>query len=166
MDTMSAFMYSYSYCKSSDECLGDAWNFYNKWCASGWQAGWTLDVYEDCEALTSIGVCQPFVGKETLYGRYINDTNRRLEPGAACTVQVDATAAVSRVIFEDSTGSLGVLVNGYRVGDVITVPEGNTRNVTIYNGDRGGYLRFTLSFSGAVNLAASMTLAGASAILS
>jgi len=166
MDTMSAFMYSYSYCKESDECLGDEWNFYNKWCASGWKAGWTLDVDEDCEALTSIGVCQPFTGKETLYGRYINDTNRRLEPGAKCTVQVDATAAVSRVIFEDSSLALGVLKNGYRVGDVITVEEGSTQNITIYNGDRGGYLRFTLSFSSAINLAASMAVAGASAILS
>ena len=36
MDETSSFMYSYSYCADLDECLADAWNYYNKACPSGW----------------------------------------------------------------------------------------------------------------------------------
>ena len=51
MDTVSSFFYSYSYCKELDECLGDAWNYYNRPCANGgWKAGYTLDLDKDCNA--------------------------------------------------------------------------------------------------------------------
>ena len=40
-----------------------------------------------------------------------------------CTVTIDATAAVARVKFGDAA-ELGVLVNGYQIGDWLEIPEG------------------------------------------
>ena len=69
-----------------------------------------------------------------------------------CTITVDATENVARVIFESSgdTGELGVLVPGYVDGQPITIPEGTTREITIFNGKEYGPIFFTQSFSGAV----------------
>ena len=49
-DTYSSFLYSASYCKDTDECLLDQWNYKSKWCPSGWQRGWELDLDCDCVA--------------------------------------------------------------------------------------------------------------------
>ena len=50
-----------------------------------------------------------------------------------CTITIDATAGVARVLFTDAS-DLGVLVNGYKIGDVFTVPEGEMQEITVYNG--------------------------------
>ena len=49
-DTYSSFLYSASYCKDTDECLLDQWNYKSKWCPSGWKRGWELDLDCDCAA--------------------------------------------------------------------------------------------------------------------
>ena len=49
-DTKSSFLYSYSYCKDTDQCLMDEWNFLNQWCKTKWVPGWTLDIKGDCRA--------------------------------------------------------------------------------------------------------------------
>ena len=36
LDTFASFLYSYSYCAATDECLADVWNYYNRYCSSGW----------------------------------------------------------------------------------------------------------------------------------
>ena len=54
IDTYSSFLYSYSYCLSTDECLGDVWNYYNRWCPSGWKQGWQLDLTKDCNVTKSL----------------------------------------------------------------------------------------------------------------
>ena len=45
-DAMSSFMYTFSYCEDTDECLADEWNYYNKWCTTGWQQGWKLNILD------------------------------------------------------------------------------------------------------------------------
>ena len=40
-----------------------------------------------------------------------------------CTISVDATAGVARVLFSDAS-ELGVLFSEYKINDVITIPEG------------------------------------------
>ena len=35
-DSMSSFLYPFSYCEDTNECLADEWNFFNKWCTTGW----------------------------------------------------------------------------------------------------------------------------------
>ena len=48
MDMTADFMYSYSYCKSSDNCVGDQWNKFNAWCIEPWIDGYLLDSELDC----------------------------------------------------------------------------------------------------------------------
>ena len=65
-----------------------------------------------------------------------------------CVVKVDATQGVARVIFENSR-YLGIEYDGYNVTDVITIPEGETAEITVYNGAETGPALFDISFSGA-----------------
>ena len=81
-----------------------------------------IDIDEDCGAVEAIGVCDAFVSTKEMYGQYNNGT-KSLPAAGKCTVNVDASAALARVIFEDSA-SLGVLFNGYQIGQPITIPEG------------------------------------------
>ena len=39
-DSASSFLYSYSYCKDTNECLQDEWNYINQWCKTKWIPGW------------------------------------------------------------------------------------------------------------------------------
>jgi len=71
-----------------------------------------------------------------------------------CYVRIDATEGVARVIFKNSNW-LGIEWEGKgtrEVGDVITIPEGETVEIPIYNGAETGPLTFDISFSGAFNL--------------
>ena len=65
-----------------------------------------------------------------------------------CTVKVDATEAVARVIF-DNDDDLGVLKADYVIGQPITVDKGNIEYIQVYNGNSAGYLNFRVSFSSA-----------------
>ena len=49
-DSKSSFLYSYSYCADTDQCLMDEWNYLNQWCKTTWVPGWTLDIKTDCRA--------------------------------------------------------------------------------------------------------------------
>ena len=66
-------------------------------------------------------------------------------------ITIDATKGVARVILEDSTEYLGVLYNGYVLGTPITIPAGEIRQITIFNGqpENNGLLPFELSYSAA-----------------
>ena len=77
-----------------------------------------------------------------------------------CTIVVDASNAVARVLFSDSD-ELGVLINEYKVGDVITIPEGEKQEITVYNGKDESSLAFELGFSGALGLQFKIALASA-----
>ena len=58
---------------------------------------------------------------------------------------MDATAAVGRVYLEDSYNSLGVLLNEYQPGKTITVPQGDRRFITVFNGKEDGVYYLTFS---------------------
>ena len=68
-----------------------------------------------------------------------------------CVIKMDATEGVARVIFKNSN-YLGIEWDGAEVGDVITIPEGETAEIEIYNGAETGPLTFDISFSGASTL--------------
>ena len=89
-----------------------------------------------------------FISSSDFYGVYTNIT-RTLKDNAYCTVSIDAKNGTARVIF-DNDDDLGVLYPDYVIGQPITVPEGETKIITIYNGNSAGYLNFKISFSGAV----------------
>ena len=122
MDSSSTFLYSWSYCKETDECLADVWNYINAFCPTNWVQGWMIDIDADCAATEAVGVCDPYVSTKEAYGQYVNVT-KSLPAASKCTVSVDASAALARVIFDD-TQDLGVLFNGYTIGEPITIPEG------------------------------------------
>lgn len=56
-DKGSGFLVSFSYCKASDTCLEDAWNYMNRGCVDGWKAGISYD-FDLCEA--DFSECQSF----------------------------------------------------------------------------------------------------------
>lgn len=121
MDRNSGFLVSYSYCKASDECLQDAWNYINRDCADGWQGG---SSYELSLCAPDAITCPPiYVSSQEKYQTYDNMT-WTLPEGSACEVQVDTTNGVARVIF-DETSYLGIDGSDVKLGDVITFDEGS-----------------------------------------
>ena len=103
IDTLSSFLYSASYCAEKDECLQDQWNYKNSFCATEWINGWKLDIDEDCSARDGgVGACKPFISSMDQVG--YNDTRSiTLPAGNKCTIEVDATDFVARVLFEPYT---------------------------------------------------------------
>lgn len=92
------------------------------------------------------------------FQKYFNNT-WSLASGGQCTVKIDATTGVARVIF-DNTSYLGIEMEGAQIGDVITVESGITE-ILIFNGAETGPLTFDISFSGASALLAGATLLAA-----
>ena len=153
MDRNAGFLVSYSYCNQTDTCLKDAWNYINRECADGWRKGTSYEL-EYCEP-EDISFPE-FVSSAEKFQKYFNNT-WSLASGGQCTVKIDATTGVARVIF-DNTSYLGIEMEGAQIGDVITVESGITE-ILIFNGAETGPLTFDISFSGASTL-----LAGASAL--
>ena len=81
-----------------------------------------IDIDEDCAAISNDGACNDFVSDKSLYGQQFN-TTQFLNEGEQCQITIDARGGVARVIFDD-TSDLGVLYNGYVIGEAITIPEG------------------------------------------
>ena len=157
-DSQTSFMDSYSYCPTTAVCQFNEIDYINKWCELQWKTGWMIDIMGDCKA-TRNTECLNFVSDPEKYGQYFNET-QYLSEGEYCTINVDATNGVARVAFTD-VDSLGVLYNGYEIGTQITVPEGESQEITIFNGQEASYgtLAFQLSFSKASSLAASSFMA-------
>merc|ERR1712166_32717 len=156
-DSDSSFLYSYSYCKDTNECLADEWNYMNKWCKTKWISGWMLDIDVDCEAKEAIGQCVNFVPTPGFEKKEMAVST--LQAGQKCTVSVDANQALGRVIFTSAV-NLGFLWNGYVPTDPITIPMGNVQEITVYNGNKSGNIAFTQVFTGAKTLSlAASTLA-------
>ena len=85
--------------------------------------------------------------------------------GGKCTIKVDATKGVARVVFDYgvTNSKLGMIWEGYKVGDVITFESG-VSEITIYNAAESGPLEFDVSFSAAASILAAAT--AISAVLS
>ena len=162
MDTYSGFLYNYGYCKSTDTCVLDVWNHPNQWCDDAWIDGYTLDLTSGCGA--GIAICQPFVSSELYNGKNMTGT-RTLGAGEMCTISIDATNHVARVLLEPND-NLGVMYNGYRKGTFLTVEPGKILDLTVYNGKTSGSLDFKFIYTGGLRLVASAAVATAGMILS
>ena len=166
LDTNAGFLYSYSYCKDEGEnaCYSDYWNLINsnKNCMSSPVAGYELDIENDCEAEEEIGLCPSYQSDEFTQGVYMNFT-KQLDNKQMCKIDIDGTKAIARVIFDD-TDTLGVLYPGYVIGEPITVQQGSSKTVTIYNGGNQGPISFVISFSTAGRLALSGVMAATAAL--
>merc|ERR1712045_350513 len=100
--------------------------------------------------------CLSFTSTPELYQKYEN-TTWSMAAGSKCTVTVDATDGVARVIFS-STVYLGINFDA-KIDEVITLESGVT-DLEIYNAAESGPITFGISFSGATGLITSaMTVA-------
>ena len=81
--------------------------------------------------------------------------------GSKCTVKIDATEAIARVIFSSSS-YLGIEYEA-EIDQVITFVEG-INEIVLYNAAETGPITFGISFSGAKTLLTSAIVATASAI--
>jgi hypothetical protein len=161
-DLNAGFLVSYSYCEHQDVCLKDAWNYIRRDCLSEWQRGNGLAM-DDCSPEEVS--CPSFTSSPELYQKYEN-TTWSMAAGSKCTVSVDATAGVARVIFS-STVYLGINYDA-KIDEVITLESGVT-DLEIYNAAESGPITFGISFSGAFNAlvgSAATTAAIGAALLS
>ena len=155
LDQGAGFLVTFSYCNQTDLCLQNAWNYITRDCTGGWVRGNSYDLdYCSPDEIS----CPSYTSNPAKYQVYENKT-WSLSQGGKCTVRIDASQGVARVIFENSR-YLGIEMEGAKpdVGDVITIGEGDVQNIVIYNGAETGPLTFDISFSGAYHL-----LAGAAA---
>ena len=156
-DENSGFLNSWSYCKKYDTCLHNQWNYIQRDCPDdGWAKGSTY-VLDFCEPEDI--ACPEFVTDPEKYQTYSNNT-WSLAQGGKCTVKINATNGVARVVFDYgvTNSQLGLAFPGYKTGDVISFDSGENE-IVIYNAAESGPLTFDISFSGAASL-----LAGATAI--
>ena len=143
-DLNAGFLVSYSYCEHQDVCLKDAWNYIRRDCLSEWKRGNELSM-DNCNPEEVS--CPSFTSSPELYQKYEN-TTWSMAAGSKCTVTVDATAGVARVIFS-STVYLGINFDA-KIDEVITLESGVT-DLEIYNAAESGPITFGISFSGAFN---------------
>ena len=68
----------------------------------------------------------------------------------SCNVTIDATKALARVVF-DETSFLGIDYEGKRIGDLINIPAGKKVDIPIYNAAQTGPLTFLISYSGSIS---------------
>ena len=109
------------------------------------------------------GCGDKFVSDKSFVGTYTNFT-RTLKDNAKCTVYIDATLEVARVIF-DNDEDLGVLWPDYVIGTPITIEKGTKEEIVVYNGNNAGYLNFRVSFSGSTSLVMSVVSTMSMALL-
>ena len=154
-DENSGFLNMWSYCKDNDTCLHNQWNYIARPCESGWKKGSSY-VLNFCEP-EDIS-CPEFETDPDKYGTYLNNT-WSLAQGGKCTVKIDATKGVARVVFDDdvSNSQLGLDFPPYKTGDVISFDSGKAE-IVIYNAAESGPLTFDISFSGAASLIAGATV--------
>lgn len=159
-DTNAGFLYSYDFCPDAEEpkCIKDFWNYIGKnfHCVGQAIPGWELDIDKDCEAEEVTGKCQDFVSNELVVGNPQKMSRIQLVDNGKCTFSVDASSVVGRVTIS-AESTLGVLYPGYAAGQPITVERGSIKYITIFNGSPyRGPVSFTLTFSSATNLMASI----------
>ena len=137
-DTIASFMYSYSWCPSSDACVEDLWNDLNAWCEVGWKQGYTLDLVKDCGAVEEAQYCpRKLVSSPAQAGATFRNASASLPPGHMCTVQIDATKEAARFALT-AGGYLGCEYDGYIVGNpyqTINVAVGDKVAIRIYNAE-------------------------------
>ncbi len=126
-DERATFLESWSYCPDSQECLADEWNYIDRNCASGWKRGNSFQLFS-CESETA--PCPKFYSTKQYdlnepLGRHKNMT-WVLPAGAQCTIEIDATEYVGRVLFDGVQGNLGIEPYNpeYDFSEKISFPQG------------------------------------------
>lgn len=138
--------------------MKDAWNYIRRPCLDGWIRGNTLSL-ASCEPEEV--TCPSFESSEEKYQKYKN-TTWSIAAGSKCTVNLDATKGIARVIFS-STAYLGIDFDA-KIDEVITI-EGGTAEIEIYNAAESGPITFGISFSGASQMLVTAATAAAVALL-
>lgn len=154
-DEASGLLNTWSYCKPQDSCVHNVWNYIQRDCGDdGWQRGVSYGI-DFCEP-EDIS-CPSFVSDPEKYQTYSNNT-WSLAQGGKCTVKIDAQSGVARVVFDYgvTNSQLGLIFDGYKVGDVISFDSGENE-IQIYNAAESGPLTFDISFSGSALLVAGVT---------
>ena len=153
-DENSGFLNSWSYCKKYNTCLHNVWNYIQRPCEDdqgGWQHGssYLLDYCEPEDI-----ACPEYESAPEKYQTYSNNS-WTLVSGGKCTIKIDATKGVARVVFDDNVtnSKLGMMYEGYKVGDVISFDSG-VNEIVLYNAAESGPLNFDVSFSAASYLVA------------
>ena len=84
-----------------------------------------LDIEVDCKGYNNVGptACEDFISSEEKFGQFFNET-KMLKEGEFCDITIDASDAVAHVYFVDTT-EIGVLYNGYELGEGIEIERGN-----------------------------------------
>jgi hypothetical protein len=96
----------YSYCEQTDTCLEDEWNYINRPCeGNGWIRGRNLGITQCNPKQVS---CSGFYSSVDKYGTYDNRTSIMLQSGEYCTLNIDSTNGLARVIFESYWPSDGL----------------------------------------------------------
>ena len=162
MDMEADFMYSYSYCPSSDECVADQWNKFNAWCNEPWVDGYKLDIEQDCLS-EKVEPCITFTSSAIAEGQDIS-ASKTLNAGEVCEVFIDASTYVAHVKFQAKGSSIdndvGILYNGVGPGDIIEVKEGQTVRISIFNAaPDGDSMQFEYFFSGAIRASVASAVA-------
>ena len=86
-----------------------------------------VDIAKDCEAPEVKQACPNFKSSKAMFGK--NDTRKNgliLYEGTKCTMVIDATEEVARVMITEAN-MIGVLFNEYDRNNWITIPKGNTQ---------------------------------------
>lgn len=98
-DSRAMIGQSFSYCESSDTCLEDQWMYYNYGCTSGWRVarGFPLG---SCRANNATCNGGTFTSTKQYIGLYTN-SSATLQPNTYCTVKLDASSFVGRVVFDN-----------------------------------------------------------------
>ena len=162
-DEDAHFLTSYSYCRQTEDCLANAWNYLDRPCQTGWKKG-KFENIETCEAELATRECPSFVSTIEKAG---TEQSRvwNLQSGTYCKISVDSADFVGRLKLDDVT-DLGILDGKTKIGKVLSFDAGKSGDVTIYNAAKSGTVTFTITFSGASTLALSAIALASIPILS
>lgn len=97
-DFTATFLVSYSYCKESDICLQDKWNYIDRPCKTKWRRG-VKTLLEDCSPKKV--TCRDFISTAEAAGNWFNYTET-LGSNEYCEIKVDATAFMGRVVIDEA----------------------------------------------------------------
>ena len=129
-DTNAGFLYSYSYCKVTRECVADEWNKLNAWCDGGWTEGFQLDLLEDCLAFAYDDPIR--FESSNIWDGQVLEKKLTLLPGFYQDIEIDASQYVGRVLINETAG-LGIQYMGYKPGTWLQVDEGTILRIRIFN---------------------------------
>ena len=93
-------------------------------------------------------MCEDFVSMSAYDHVAKKSDKSNLKISNMCVVTIDATGFIAHAGFKGND-NLGVLYNGYKTGNNITIAEGSTLEVTLYNGARDVAVEIEYIFTGA-----------------